>query len=231
MAAPSPRGRATIMAIPVTTRVATIRGRRPYMFWRGFQVLAVRTSPQEAWEMKSQPRVNSDQMMAALMTTEPTAATKNSVPMARSRRWRRGSPDRSSAAVGPGVMPGPTRLEDEPSLTASTAFPRRAGLGGLVVGQCHVAGVLHEAGQAVEVEVDEACNGRVLIGLVGVDVHVQRPGQRVAAVADGLGGRLDALAVGGLLDAQLLDLVAGALGEGEAHPAEGRVGGLDVRDD
>src|SRR5262245_184828 len=231
MAAPNPSGTATIMATPLTTRVATMSGRRPYMFWRGFQVSAVRTSPQDAWEMKSQPRENSDQMMAALMTTEPTAAMKKSMPMARSRRCRRGSPDRSSAAVGPGVMPGPTRLGDEPSLIASTAFPRRGGLGGLVGGERHVAGVLHEAGEPVEVEVDEAGHGRVLIGLVGVDVHVQRPGQRVAAVGDGVGAGLDALAVGGLLDAQLLDLVARALGEGEAHPAEGRVGGLDVRDD
>src|SRR5262245_18265798 len=182
MAAPNPSGTATIMATPLTTRVATISGRSPYMFWRGFQVSAVRTSPQDAWEMKSHPRENSDQMMAALMTTESTAAAKKSVPMARSRSWRRASPERSSAAVGPGVMPGPTRLEDEPSLIASAAFPGRLGLGGLVVGQGHVARVLHEAGQAVEVEVDEAGHGRVRLGLVGVHVHVQRPAQRVADV-------------------------------------------------
>ena len=90
-AAPSPSGTATIMATPVTIRLLTISGRMPKLFWRGFHVSLVRTSPQPAFEMNSHPLPNSEITMAALTTTDSTAAAKNT------------SADRPFATVPPRV--------------------------------------------------------------------------------------------------------------------------------
>src|SRR5680860_446794 len=134
-------------------------------------------------------------MMAMLMTTEVSAVTESTALTPLSLAWRRGSPARSLSERGPGG--GPEAAAGKSSALAGAdgeVLPRIGGVGR--VGQRDVVRRLDEPGQAFEVEVDEGRQGLALLGLGLVHVDVEAPADGVAAVLDGLSGRLDAVAAG-----------------------------------